>query len=174
MLFSKETLEEALRALVEELVADEAEAKIQIVGAAAVTLQVGRESLTRDIDALGSSTPAVRAAAIRIAESRNWPETWINDAVKMYMTHHDTDDDWELRVEEQRVVILVARPELLLAMKLLAGRGRRDGEDIERLLHACAVTSLGQAQEIFDRYFPTEVIAAPALAQLQARFSRSV
>ncbi len=170
MLFSRADLEDALRTLVNELVADEAEAKIQVVGGAAVALQVGRESLTVDIDALGSSTPAVRAAATRMAASRNWPETWINDAVKMYMTHLDTDDDWELWVEEQGVIVLVARPMLLLAMKLLAGRGRRDGEDIDRLLDACEVTTLRKAQEIFDRYFPTEVIAAPALAQLRAAF----
>lgn len=171
MLFSQEDLEGALRVLVSELVATGAEARIQIVGAAAVALQVGREGLTKDIDALYTPTPEIKDVVKRIARTKNWPDTWLNDAVKMFVSHYDTDTDWEVYTEEEGVVILVARPQLLLAMKLLAGRGRRDADDIDRLLDACGIKSVQAAKEIFDRYYPTESIALAAVRQLQARFS---
>jgi hypothetical protein len=170
VLFSPEDLDEALRLLVRGLVVAGVEIEIKIVGAAAVTLQVGREALTQDIDALYPSNPKFNAVVKRIATTKNWPETWINDAVKMFVSHYDTDADWEIHTEEGGVVVRVARPQLLLAMKLLAGRGRRDTQDIDRLLDRCEITSMLAAKEIFDRYYPTEVIASPALRQLEARF----
>ncbi|MGH8995528.1 MAG: DUF6036 family nucleotidyltransferase [Acidimicrobiales bacterium] len=170
VLFSPEELDDALTLLVAELVAVGVEARFQIVGAAAVTLQVGREALTRDIDALYASTPELDEVIKRIARVKNWPDTWINNAVQMFVSHYDTQSDWDLRSEVQGVVVLVARPQLLLAMKLLAGRGRRDADDIDRLLDKCEITSVQAAKNIFDRYYPTEVIAAPALAQLHARY----
>jgi len=173
MLFTQESVEEALAALVGELLADGAEATIRIVGGAAVALQVGREAVTSDIDALYASSPEVEVAVERIAEARNWPRTWLNDAVKMYGSRYDDAGDWTLRTEEDGVVILVAQPELLLAMKLRAGRGRRDADDIDRLLDACGITSLADAVELFDRYYPQDDIAVPAMLQLEERFSSS-
>jgi hypothetical protein len=169
-LFDKDDIEEALRTLVEELVAAGAEAKIKIVGAAAITVQVGREAATSDIDALHGSSPEVKAAVERIAEARNWSPTWLNDAVKMYMSHRTTDADWELGIDEGVVTILYARPQLLLAMKLRAGRGLRDAEDIDGLLNACEIASRTEAEELFDHYYPEEIIAERAMRQLQARF----
>jgi hypothetical protein len=173
MLFTQEGVEEVLAALVSELLADGAEATISVVGGAAMALQVEREAVTSDIAALYSSSPAVKAAVERIAEARNWPRTWLNDAVKMYVSHDDDAGDWTVRAEEGGVVILVARPKLLLAMKLRAGRGRRDADDIDRLLDACGITPLADAVELFDRYYPQVEMATPAFLQLEARFSSS-
>jgi hypothetical protein len=170
VLFSYADLDEALRLLISELVADGAEARIGVVGAAAVALQVGREALTRDVDALYAPNPAIDDAVRRIARARNWPDTWLNDAAKMFASHHDTEADWEIWSAEHGVVISVARPQLLLAMKLLAGRGRRDAGDIDRLLDACEIRSRETAAELFDRYYPAEVIAPAAERQLRSRF----
>jgi len=68
-------------------------------------------------------------------------------------------------------VVLVARPELLLAMTLCAGRGLRDAGDIDRLLEACGITSVAGAKRLFDRFYPAEDIAAPAMRQLHARLA---
>jgi hypothetical protein len=56
-------------------------------------------------------------------------------------------------------------------MKLLAGRGRRDAEDIELLLGACGVGSLARAEELFEACYPNEEIAPRAQALLVARLS---
>ncbi len=86
------------------------------------------------------------------------------------VSHYDTDADWDVFTDENDVTVLVARAPLLLAMKLYAGRGRRDAADIDRLLEACGVESLAEADELFDRYYPSEAIAENALQQLQSRF----
>jgi len=170
VLFSKDDIEEALRVLVEELVAAGVAISIQVVGSAAIALQVDREALTDDIDALYRPTPEFNVIVKRLAAERDWPETWLNDAVKMFASHYDTSVDWKLKTDDNGVMVFVARPELLLAMKLLAGRGRRDATDIDLLLKASGVTSLESAVEIFDRYYPAEVMSKKAMAQLKERF----
>lgn len=85
MLFSRADLEEVLGLLVSELVTRGATARIRVVGAAAVALQVGREALTRDIDALYAPNPAIDDAVRRIAQLGNWPETWLNDAAAAFI-----------------------------------------------------------------------------------------
>lgn len=67
-------------------------------------------------------------------------------------------------------MVTVAPVDLLLAMKLNAARGRRDSTDIDFLCTACGVNSVAAAEEIFDRYFPADVMATRAQAQLVARF----
>jgi len=74
--------------------------------------------------------------------------------VKMYLSNRMSEEDWDLQLEEGGVTVFVARPQLLLAMKLKAGRGARDAEDIDRLLDACVIVSLESAQEIFDHLLP--------------------
>lgn len=78
-------------------------------------LRVDRETLTNDIDALHATTTDVRVAIARVADVKGWPSTWINDAVKMWVSHYDTADDWEIRCARDGVTILVAQPPLLLA-----------------------------------------------------------
>jgi hypothetical protein len=68
---------------------------------------------------------------------------------------------------------MVARPPLLLAMKLLSGRGLRDLDDIALLLGICGVISFDQAIEIFEHYYPTEVPARKAVQQLRRHFDTS-
>ena len=58
MLFSREDLDDALKLLVAELISAGVEIRIQIVGAAAVAIQVGREATTRDIDAVYVPLPS--------------------------------------------------------------------------------------------------------------------
>ena len=120
---------------------------------------------------LHTPSPAISDAVKRIAHAKGWPETWLNDNAKMYDSHFHTDTDWKLLIEDRGVVVCIAGPKLLLAMKLLVGRGRRDETDIERLLDALAITSLEGAVAVFDHYYPTEVIRANALRQLESRFS---
>jgi len=56
-------------------------------------IQAGRETLSRDIDALYSPSPQIDEAIRSVAMSNNWVETWLNDAVNMYSSHFDNDED---------------------------------------------------------------------------------
>ena len=170
MLFSNDDIAASLRALVAELVSVGAESTILVVGGAAIALQVGREGLTEDIDTLHLPSPEVGKAAQRVALAKGWPETWLSDNAKMYDSHFHTDADWELLIEDHGVIVCIAGPRLLLAMKLLAGRGRRDQTDIDRLLETLGITSIEDAVSLFDHYYPTEVIKPNAMRQLESRF----
>ena len=171
MLFSKFDIEEALEELVDELAMRTINVTIQIVGGAAVALQDSREELTQDIDAFHSPSLGFDEAVESVRRKRDWPLTWFNDAATMFASHYETEKDWDLKIKRDGVIVMVAGVRLLLAMKLLAGRGRRDATDIDRLLDACRVTSVKQAQEIFDTYYPTESIAKMALRQIEERFA---
>jgi hypothetical protein len=132
-------------------------------------LQVGRDTLTSDVDALFTPTPEIDEAIRNVAVGNGWNENWLNNGVIMYASHFDQVDDWELLVEVGNVKVLIARAPLLLAMKLLAGRGRRDTRDLEVLLDACGVRTLSDVEEIFDRYYPTEVISPSTLQFVRAQ-----
>ena len=77
-------------------------------------------------------------------------------------------DDWVEILWEGDISVYVGSLRMLLAMKLYANRGRRGTEDIEFLLGACDVTSLEQAQEIFEEYHAQEVISDSAALRVQA------
>ena len=169
-LFSADEVRDALRELAQELRSANLPATIRVVGGAAVAIQIGREALTRDVDALPPPSQEFTDVVHLIAARRGWPLNWLNDAVKGFMSHFDSADDWETFDEGRTVTVCIARPQLLLAMKLLPGRGTRDREDIERLLDACKVTSVAAAEEIFDKYFPAQSMSHRAAALLRERF----
>jgi hypothetical protein len=173
VLFTRDDIEDGLRALADQLVAAGMTSKIQVVGGAAIILRVEREALTSDVDTLHCATSGIQAAAERVAQAKRWPPTWLNDAAKMWASHYDTEDDWEIRFTSGEVSVLVARAPLLLAMKLQAGRGRRDATDIDLLLEECEIESFDDAGALFDKYYPTESMAPRALRQLHERFDHT-
>ncbi|MGA7835550.1 MAG: DUF6036 family nucleotidyltransferase [Acidimicrobiales bacterium] len=171
MLFTKAEIEEGLIALVDDLVSAGVTSAIYVVGGAAIMLHAEREALTSDVDVLYSSAE-IQASVRSVSELKRWPETWLNDAAKMWVSHYDRDDDWEIRFTRGDVSICVAQPLLLLAMKLLAGRGQRDAMDIDLLLEKCRIGSFSDAVAVFDKYYPTEKMAPRTLRQLHVRFDR--
>ena len=173
MLLTPDDVEAGLEALVDELASAGVRSNIYIVGGAAIVYHVERGSLTADVDALLAPGPSFDAAVRRVAQANRWDETWLNDAVKMWESHYTTEDDWQLHISRGDVPVLIAKPPLLLAMKLRAGRGHRDLYDISLLLEVCGVTSMKAAEAVFDRYCPTEVIAPKAMSLLQLRFIES-
>lgn len=160
--FSPDDVRRALDEFVDELVARGASSHIRVVGGAGVMIQAGRETLSRDIDALYSPSRQIDEAIRSVALSNNWAETWLNDAVNMYASNFDNDEDWEIHIARSGVTVSVAKCPLLLAMKLLAGRSR-DIDDITLLLAACGITKLQGAVDVFDHYYPTESMKPRAL-----------
>lgn len=161
-LLSPDDVRRGLEALVYELVERGASTHIRVVGGAAVMIQAGRESLSRDIDALYSPSSSIDEAIRSVAMTRHWPTTWLNDAVKMFASNYDDDKDWEIHITRAGVTVSVATCRLLLAMKLLAARPR-DAEDIALLIEACGITTRQAAIDVFDDYYPTESMKPRAL-----------
>ncbi len=161
-LLSPDDVRKGLEALVNELVERGVSTHIQVVGGAAVMIQAGRESVSRDIDALYSPSSSVDEAIGAVAMAQHWPTTWLNDAVKMFASHYDNDEDWDIHITRAGVKVSVASCKLLLAMKLLAARPR-DAEDIGLLITACDITERQAVVNVFDHYYPTESLKPQAL-----------
>ena len=64
--------------------------------------------------------------------------------------------------------MFVASAPMLLAMKLAANRGLRDSGDIQGLLRTCGVTSVEQAQAIYETYHAQGVLSSSAQARVRA------
>jgi len=169
--FDRDDIVSALVKLAELLAAGEVSTTIRVVGGAALAVAHGREATTTDIDALYGAPEDVSAAVAAIAARRGWPETWLNDRVTMFASHYDHTAVWVPFTTRGSVDVWIAPADLLLAMKLLAGRGWRDGTDIDLLCDACALRSTADAEAIFSRYYPHDEMAPRARAQLERRFS---
>jgi len=108
----------------------------------------------------------VKAAAADVALAHGLPVDWLNDAALAYIPPVGADD-WIEVVREGSVTISIGSPQMLLAMKLYANRGRRDADDIDYLLGVCGVTTVQDAQEIYERYHAQDVLTDAAVARIE-------
>jgi hypothetical protein len=155
-----------LRELARQLNQSDTTAGIRIVGGAAIALMNDQRRTTRDIDAALHPAAAVKAAAADIAQAHGLPRDWLNDAALAYIPPVGAED-WIDVVREGSVTISIGSPQMLLAMKLHANRGRRDADDIDYLLGVCGVTTVQDAQEIYERYHAQDVLTDAAVTRIE-------
>lgn len=171
--FDRDDIVAALEELVAELTARRSSSHIRIVGGAAIAIHFHRDTTTTDVDALYGKDAHVEEAARQIARARGWPDTWLNDDVKMWTSHFDGPQDWTQFDVRDDVTVSVAGARLLLAMKLRAARGRRDARDIDVLLDACGISGFEEAVALYEEYYPEDGMGPSALPHLQARLGPS-
>jgi hypothetical protein len=68
--------------------------------------------------------------------------------------------------DEGDVVIQVASAEAMLAMKLRANRPGRDDTDIAKLLSICGISSVVEAEELYESFYSAEVLPDRAVAMV--------
>ncbi len=124
-------------------------ATIHVVGGSAISIEYNhlRESTT-DVDSWlhvhHTLADAVDAIVREIAIERQWPDDWFNTRATMFLPEFGEPFTWRTLFEIGVVRILVAPPDVLLAMKLLAGRGRRDLPDLGPELRVTVAASTAQ------------------------------
>lgn len=155
-----------LRELARRLHESDTTVGIRIVGGAAIALMNDQRGTTRDIDAALHPADVVKAASVDIAQAHGLPLDWLNDAALAYIPPVGAED-WIDVVREGNVTISIGSPQMLLAMKLYANRGRRDADDIDYLLGVCGVTTVQDAQEIYERYHAQDVLADAAVTRIE-------
>lgn len=136
-----------------ELAAARAEGEVYLVGGAVMCLVLGARDATRDVDAVFRPTRIVREAAARVAATAHVPDTWLNDAVKGFLSRRGTFDHY---LELPHLRVFVAQPSYLLAMKCAAmrlGEEFHDVEDVRYLLRYLNITSVEEAMQVVGRYF---------------------
>ena len=157
--FTRDDLIGALRDLIVEIRDSGEVAGIRLVGGAALALRYFDRRTTNDIDSLHvapGSEEAVVAAAARVGDRRGWDDGWFNFAVERSASvpTFGRAVEWETIHDRDGIVVQVASKEALLAMKLHANRPGRDVDDIRNLLVLCDVTSLDQAEELYEAFYP--------------------
>ena len=134
-------------------------------------LALNARASTRDVDAVFKPSVAVLDAAVRVAAKEDVRDTWLNDAVKGYMSDHGSFAPF---LELSNLKVFCAVPEYMLAMKCLAmriGEGYRDEEDIRYLLRNLGIRRYSDAREILERYYPFAAYPETALLALQELLS---
>jgi hypothetical protein len=141
-----------LQELSERLAASGVHAQLFVVGGAAMALAYDRGRLTRDVDALFVPVPEVRKAAEEIGAARGLEPDWLNDAAKGFLPGQDERPTTVF--ESESLLVQVASPEYLLAMKLHASRDERDLDDAATLFSLLGYTTVEQGVELLARTYP--------------------
>ena len=172
-LFAREDLIDALRELIAELQSEHETAGIRLVGGAALALRYFDRPSTQDLDALyvrPGTDEAVTRAADRIADRRGWDHGWLNFEVTNTGAEplYGRSVEWNTIHDDDGIVIQIASPETLLAMKLRANRPGRDTDDIRQLLAICDIHTVEEADDFYAAFYPGEALTDRAWRMVTA------
>ncbi|WP_448808800.1 DUF6036 family nucleotidyltransferase [Agromyces bauzanensis] len=163
--FDRDGLESGLRQLVGKLRSTGARSGLRIVGGAALALRYFERESTVDIDAhpIGDAE-RVLAAGRAIAEENGWPDDWLNNKAAGFIPEYGPRvTEWETLYDDGDVVIQVASAEAMLAMKLRANRPGRDDADIAKLMVLCGISSVADAEDLYESLYSAEVLPERAV-----------
>lgn len=168
VLFNRDDLLAALRALDEELGRAGVRGEVFVVGGAAMALAYDARRATVDVDAVFAPSAEVRSAAVRVAEQLGFEPDWLNDAAKAFLPGDDPD---RIEVYEgAHLSVAAASPRFLLTMKLLAARVERDQDDIRTLYSLCGFTTAEEGIGLVASAYPEGLIPPRARFLLEELF----
>jgi hypothetical protein len=152
---NRDEMESALAELADPLNSRNVKAKIYLVGGAVMVLAFDARFTTGDID--GSIYPAddVLAIAAEIGGRRGLGAEWLNNSAQQFIPVFK-EPKWQPILKSGNVEIVAADERSMLAMKMRAGRGSRDRLDISFLAKRCGITSVAEALELYEEFFPED------------------
>jgi len=121
-LLDRQDIVAALTRLGQLAAADGCTVRLALMGGAALVLGYNARQSTQDVDAFFLPPPeagVIRGWSARIARENGWPEDWLNDAAKAYLT---TVSEGPILFEAPGIIARQIAAEQLLAMKLCAWR----------------------------------------------------
>ncbi len=136
-----------------QLAASGTHGELYLVGGAVMCLTFDARAATRDVDAWFKPASLVREAAARVALQTGVPATWLNDAVKAWLSPRGEFDRY---LERSHLYVFVAQPAYLLALKCVAmrlGEEFHDLDDVRYLLRYLNITRAEDAMAIVTTYF---------------------
>ena len=174
-LLDTERLEAVLTELANRLAARGIEAKVYVVGGAALALtyyEEGERRLTNDVDASFFPADAVANEADALAAAYGLQPGWLNRKASQFYPAHGLPEGCAI-IERDHVSIVVGPPRLILAMKLRAARLGRDNDDIAVLIRRCDIRSVAEAEAVLAECYEGEEIFKPvARAMAEAALGR--
>ena len=164
ILLSRDDLERGLQLVVAELRDRGMSANVRIVGGAALALRYYDRESTYDIDiAVNLSESDLAEVAEAVAAEQGWSADWLNSAAAKFVPSYGRSVDWVTIHDEHGIVIQIAPPEALLAMKLRANRPGRDDYDIKVLMAICSLSTVDELEELFGEFYPADMLSERAL-----------
>jgi hypothetical protein len=127
--------------------------EVYLVGGAVMCLAFNAREATKDVDGLFEPAKAIREAAARVAAASGLDASWLNDAVKGYLSPRG---EFEPFLDLPHLKVFVAHPRYLLAMKCAAlrlGEEFHDLDDVRYLLRYLNVSSADEALAIVTQYY---------------------
>ena len=128
--------------------------ELYLVGGAVMCLAFHAREATKDVDALFEPARLVREAAARVGMAAGLGASWLNDAVKGYLSPRG---EFTPFLELPHLQVFVAHPRYLLALKCAAlrlGEEFHDLDDVRYLLRHLDIRTPEEALAIVTRYFP--------------------
>jgi len=133
--------------------------------------------LTKDIDALIRPAEAAEALVRRIAREEGFPEDWLDDGVRQFLSPKGATYVSQLPELKNLPNLKISFPtaDYLIAMKIRSSVRTRFGyegdlTDLRFLARKTGLRSLEEAQVILDRFFEDEVIPLRAAEALEEVF----
>jgi hypothetical protein len=136
---------------------------LAIYGGAALALVFDARRTTRDVDAVVRGTPDfLRLAAAQVADEESWPQDWLNDGVKGFLSSNEKMQALDAFDASPAggLRIYTPTPEYLFAMKCMAMRpegihGSHDISDIEKLALEIGVAGSAEALLLVESFYPS-------------------
>jgi hypothetical protein len=129
------------------------EARLFLVGGAAMALAFSRRRVTRDLDAVFVPKREIYEEAAALARERGLPVDWLNDSVKRLMPDREQPIEGTSSFAAPGIRVGVASPEYLFAMKAMAARQEADGDDLRYLARELKLTGVPQALNLVERFY---------------------
>lgn len=134
-----------------------------LFGGAVMVLAFAARLSTKDVDAIFQPTQPMREIVRQVGEASGFPENWLNDAAKAFIsTRHETIAGNLPQFPNLRLTM--PAPEYLLAMKCMASRigmVETDSDDIGDIIFLIRHLHLKNAQEVLavvaDYYPPNRI-----------------
>jgi len=155
----KEQIEFYLEKLSEALERRGVKGEIVLYGGAAMVLALKARPSTKDVDAVFMPKDLIYQAAKEVEGQYGAPESWLNDAVKGFVSPREEHDPYR---DLPNLRVFTAAPEYLLAMKCMSlriGRGSSDVEDVRFLIRHLGLTSAKDLLDRIEKYYPRNRIS---------------
>lgn len=129
------------------------EARLFLVGGAAMALAFNRDRVTRDLDAVFEPKQDIYREAAKVAEDHGLPDDWLNDAVKGLLPDRQPPVEGTGSFSTVGLHVGVASAEYLFAMKAQAARQETDGADLRELARILRIRTLEEALDLVERFY---------------------
>lgn len=173
-LLDAKRVRELLTELGARLASDGIEARLFLVGGAAMALAFSRRRVTRDLDAVFEPKREIYAKAELIAREQGLPPDWLNDSVKGLLPDKEPPVEGTASFSAPGIHAGVASAEYLFAMKAAAARLETDGEDLRLLARELGITTPAQALDLVERFYGPHRLTAKTHLILEALISNEI